>query len=63
MPARIRDAVLEYADLDQGDVRKIAGTHNEYRLRIGDWRVIFTLEDGGRAMVVMRVLNRRDAYR
>jgi len=39
------------------------GSGDEYRLRIGDWRVIFTLEDGDRNMVIVRVVNRRDAYR
>lgn len=59
---RISDAVTAYADLDHGDVRKLSDS-DEYRLRVGDWRVIYTLEDEGRTMIVMRVLNRRDAYR
>ena len=59
---RINAAIEAYADQDQGDVRKLAGTET-YRLRVGDWRVLFGLEDGGRLMAVLRVLNRRDAYR
>jgi len=60
---RVRDAVTQYAEDDLGDVRKLMGSGDEYRLRIGDWRVIFTLEDGDRNMVIVRVVNRRDAYR
>ena len=60
---RIRDAVARYADDDQGDVRKMAGSSGLYRLRVGDWRVLFTLDDGGRTVAIARVLNRRDAYR
>ena len=60
---RIRDAVARYADDDQGDVRKMAGRSDLYRLRVGDWRVLFTLDDGGRTVAISRVLNRRDAYR
>jgi mRNA interferase RelE/StbE len=60
---RIRAAIEQYADGDQGDIRKLAGSANEYRLRVGDWRVVFRLEDGGRAVAISRVLNRRDAYR
>ena len=60
---RISHAVERFADNDQGDVRKLAGSSDEYRLRVGDWRVLFRLEDGGRLVVVARVLNRRDAYR
>jgi len=60
---RIGAAIVQSADHDAGDVRKLAGCDDVYRLRIGDWRVVFSLEDGGRAMLVLRVLNRRDAYR
>ena len=46
-----------------GDVRKLEGAAGEYRLRVGDWRVLFTFEDSGQTLLVSRVLNRRDAYR
>jgi mRNA interferase RelE/StbE len=59
---RISAAIRRYAANDQGDVRKLAGSTDEYRLRVGDWRILFTLEGGG-LMVIQRVLNRRDAYR
>jgi mRNA interferase RelE/StbE len=60
---RLESAVAAYADRDQGDVRKMAGGSGVYRLRVGDWRVLFTYDDGGRIMAIARVLNRRDAYR
>jgi mRNA interferase RelE/StbE len=60
---RISAAIQRLADGDQSDVRKLAGSANEYRLHVGDWRVVFRLEDGGRLMAISRVLNRRDAYR
>ncbi len=60
---RLRDAVARYADDDQGDIRKMAGGSGLYRLRVGDWRILFTLDDGGRTVAISRVLNRRDAYR
>lgn len=28
-----------------GDIKKLAGFENEYRLRVGDLRVLFTVED------------------
>jgi len=61
--ARIVDAIDRYAEHDQGDVLKLTGGSDEYRLRVGDWRVLFRLEDGRRDMTIARVLNRRDAYR
>jgi mRNA interferase RelE/StbE len=60
---RIVAAIQRYADGSQEDVRKLAGSSDEYRLRVGDWRVVFRLEDGGQLMAISRVLNRRDAYR
>jgi len=42
---------------------KLAGQGGLYRLRVGDWRVIFTYEDGDLVVLALRVLNRRDAYR
>lgn len=59
---RIRDAVVRYAANNQGDVLKLAGGVDMYRLRVGDWRVLFTLDHGGRTVAIARVLNRRDAY-
>jgi len=59
---RINAAIEAYADRDQGDVRKLAGSEM-YRLRVGDWRILFTLDDGGRLMAILRIMNRRDAYR
>jgi mRNA interferase RelE/StbE len=56
-------AIERYAEDDLGDVRKLSGSVDEYRLRVGDWRVVFRLEDGGRVMAISRVLNRRDAHR
>jgi mRNA interferase RelE/StbE len=60
---RIAEAVARYVEADQGDVRKLVGQGGLCRLRLGDWRVLFTLEDSGRTVLVHRILNRRDAYR
>ena len=60
---RIVAAIERYAEDNLGDVRKLSGSMDEYRLRVGEWRIVFRLEDGGRAMAISRVLNRRDAYR
>ncbi|HZT69931.1 MAG TPA: type II toxin-antitoxin system RelE/ParE family toxin [Terriglobia bacterium] len=44
-----------------GDVKKLTGTTPEYRLRVGDYRVLF--EIAGAKVVVYRVRHRREAYR
>ena len=63
MVQRISNAVDQLAEHNAGDVVKLAGQVGLYRLRVGDWRVIFTFEERGQTVLVQRVLNRRDAYR
>ena len=61
--ARIRSAVLRLATTRGGDVRKLTGLQERWRLRVGDWRILFRFERDSQAIIVLRVLNRRDAYR
>ena len=49
------------ADGLTGDVKRLTNHTPEYRLRVGDYRVLFELE--GRMLVVYRILHRKDAYR
>ena len=44
-----------------GSVKKLQGSRNQYRLRVGDYRVLFELE--GRTATVYAVGNRKDIYR
>jgi mRNA-degrading endonuclease RelE of RelBE toxin-antitoxin system len=39
---RIARALNRYAGEDRGDVRRLQGTDDELRLRVGDWRVRLT---------------------
>jgi mRNA interferase RelE/StbE len=45
-----------------GDVKRLTDFTPEYRLRIGDYRVLFEIE-GQNSIVVYRVRHRREAYR
>jgi mRNA interferase RelE/StbE len=54
-------AAVEALERDfSGDVRKLAGVGNRWRLRVGNWRVRFQLD--GDQIYILSVLNRRDAY-
>ena len=44
----------------QGDVKKLVGHKNRYRLRVGSYRVLFALESG--RILVYGVTDRKDAY-
>jgi mRNA interferase RelE/StbE len=43
--------------------RKITGTKNDWRIRVGDYRIIYEVDDNVRVLKVMRVGDRREAYR
>ena len=43
-----------------GDVKKLTGGNNEYRLRVGNYRILFTLEKD--LLFVYAVRDRKDAY-
>jgi mRNA interferase RelE/StbE len=44
----------------QGDVKKLANFTPEYRLRVGDYRVLFETE--GDNIVIYRIRHRKEAY-
>jgi mRNA interferase RelE/StbE len=57
LASRILDAV---GRLPAGDVKRLKG-RTDYRLRVGDWRVIFAM-DGGTIMV-KAIASRGDIYK
>jgi mRNA interferase RelE/StbE len=35
----------------------------QYRLRVGDWRIIYDVNDADHEVLILRVMHRRDVYR
>lgn len=61
---RIIDAVSELAtDPFPHGAQKLAGADHTYRIRIGDYRVIYEVSNSPRFVEVQRVRHRKDAYR
>jgi mRNA-degrading endonuclease RelE of RelBE toxin-antitoxin system len=63
---RIRRAVYRFAETDHGDVQRLEGRDREWGLRVGDWRVLFTLLEAPEtadSLLILRVLPRGRAYR
>jgi mRNA interferase RelE/StbE len=59
---RVKQSVERFAESGAGNVKKLQGVNPpEYRLRIGDYRVRFL--QYGNTLRVLRVRNRREAYR
>jgi mRNA-degrading endonuclease RelE of RelBE toxin-antitoxin system len=58
----ILQAIDRYLVTGIGDVKKLRPPRHEFRLRVGDFRILFlSTEDS--AIEVLRVLNRKEAYR
>ena len=43
--------------------RKLTGSKNDWRIRIGDYRVLYEIDEKARAVRIMRVRHRREVYR
>ena len=43
--------------------RKLVGTDNDWRIRVGDYRIIYEIADEVRIVRINRVRHRRDVYR
>jgi mRNA interferase RelE/StbE len=62
--ARILDALSRFADTGHGDVRRIEGIRDdEWRLRVGDWRVFFRKFSSSHTLTVLHIRPRGEAYR
>jgi mRNA interferase RelE/StbE len=56
----VQKLLLATNDL-QGDIKRLVQFQPSYRLRVGDYRVLFEVESD--KIVVYRILHRRETYR
>ena len=42
---------------------KLTGSKNDWRIRIGDYRVLYEIDEKAKAVRIMRVRHRREVYR
>ncbi|MEW6374239.1 MAG: type II toxin-antitoxin system RelE/ParE family toxin [Thermodesulfobacteriota bacterium] len=66
-PSNIRQiiqlvALLEENPLPQG-YRKLHGAQHQYRIRTGDYRVIYEFDPETKVVTIYHVRHRKDAYR
>ncbi|MEX2316276.1 MAG: type II toxin-antitoxin system RelE/ParE family toxin [Pirellulales bacterium] len=61
---RIRDAIDELSQnpRPQG-AKKLTGLKNVWRVRAGDYRVLYEIHDDRLVVLVIRVAHRKDVYR
>jgi len=42
---------------------KLSGSKNDWRIRVGDYRVLYEIDEKAKAVRIMRVRHRREVYR
>ena len=42
--------------------RKLAGTSDRYRIRVGDYRIVYRIDDGKVTVLVLVIGHRREVY-
>jgi mRNA interferase RelE/StbE len=67
LPRKDRARIIERIgrlseDPRPGDSKKLSG-REAYRIRQGDYRLVYTVDDADRVVMVSVVAHRRDAYR
>ena len=64
-PLEQRERLLKaiYKLPDQGDIKPMGGHENLYRLRVGTYRVIYTIENDILTVRVLTIDNRGDVYK
>lgn len=61
--ARVDEAMARLADNPRpSGVRKLRGMDG-YRLRVGDYRILYTVDDNEQRVLVWRVMGRGSVYR
>lgn len=45
------------------DCKKLSGSQNEYRIRVGMYRILYTIHDNILTVFVMKIAHRKDVYR
>ncbi len=59
--AQVFARIIEMSNDLKGDVKRLTNFTPEYRLRVGDYRVLFEVEES--PINIYRIRHRREAYR
>jgi mRNA interferase RelE/StbE len=61
--ARIDRKILALSDNPRpSGCKKLRGYKDLWRMRVGDWRVVYIVNDDAKIAVVTRIAHRRDVY-
>ena len=68
LPSNTRERIERAIDLLAGNPRphgsrKLVGFEHEWRLRVGDYRILYAIDDSEKRVTIARVAHRREVYR
>ncbi len=64
MRTRVRPVLLALSeDPRPAGTVKLTGQTNRWRLRIGNYRIIYAIDDQMQDVTILRIVHRREAYR
>ncbi|MGE0321135.1 MAG: type II toxin-antitoxin system RelE/ParE family toxin [Polyangiaceae bacterium] len=59
---RVDAAIQHFAGTGEGDIKKVQGTTDEFRMRVGGYRVAFKIDWNRLVMTILHVGTRGDFY-
>lgn len=67
LPATNQKAIIKQIELlstsyENSDIKKLKGYHDLYRLRVGDYRIIFSINKQDKLIRIAAIGHRRDIY-
>ena len=60
---RLKDAIAALSQNPRPHCSQKLTSHEGYRIRIGDYRILYRIDDKAKEIYIYRVKHRRDAYR
>jgi mRNA interferase RelE/StbE len=61
--ARIDRKILALADDPRvAGCKKLRGYRDQWRVRIGDWRIVYIIDDVAKVVTITRIAHRREVY-
>jgi mRNA interferase RelE/StbE len=61
---RVNERILSLRDDPRPHgVRKLSGALEGWRIRVGDYRILYQIDDEAQTVTIVRVRHRREAYR
>jgi mRNA interferase RelE/StbE len=61
---RVNERILSLRDDPRPPgVRKLVGAREGWRIRAGDYRILYQIDDDAQTVTIVRIKHRREAYR